>query len=192
MVKATKTLKKCLTSKDTACGFKQILEAAALQLLTSNFTNHTRWARHAGHCWKCKDKLINNILVWSPTQGHTSAGWPTKTYIYQFCADTKCHLENLLIGMVVKESRKSVLLTHFDDVDNSIKVDKLLQFNVAPITNYVVHSISFQTFFVQAFKIIVDSWKFTMLLLYISWDDWPIFWFQVQMNSYSSNWNTPY
>ena len=36
-------------------------------------------------------------------------------------------------------------------------------------------SISFQTFFVQAFKIVVDSWKFTMLLLYILWDDWPIF-----------------
>ena len=30
-----------------------------------------------------------------------------------------------------------------------------------------MHSISFQTFFVQAFKIVVDSWKFNMLLLYI-------------------------
>ena len=39
----------------------------------------------------------------------------------------------------------------------------------------VVHSISFQTFFVQAFKIVVDSWQFNMLLLYILWDDWPIF-----------------
>ena len=32
-----------------------------------------------------------------------------------------------------------------------------------------------QDFFVQAFKIVVDSWKFTMLLLYILWADWPIF-----------------
>ena len=40
---------------------------------------------------------------------------------------------------------------------------------------YVVPLISFQTFFVQAFKIVIDSWKFTMLLLYILWDDWPIF-----------------
>ena len=40
---------------------------------------------------------------------------------------------------------------------------------------YEVPSISFQTFFVQAFKIVVDSWKFTMLLLYFLWDDWPIF-----------------
>ena len=34
---------------------------------------------------------------------------------------------------------------------------------------------SIPDFFVQAFKIVVDSWKFTMLLLYILWDDWPIF-----------------
>ena len=33
----------------------------------------------------------------------------------------------------------------------------------------------FPDFFVQAYKIIVDSWKFTRLLLYILWDDWPIF-----------------
>ena len=43
---------------------------------------------------------------------------------------------------------------------------------------YMVHSISFQTFFykhLKLFKIGVDSWKFSMLLLYILWDDWPIF-----------------
>ena len=39
---------------------------------------------------------------------------------------------------------------------------------------YEVHMISFQTFFVQAFKIVIDSWKFSMLLQYILWDDWPI------------------
>ena len=33
----------------------------------------------------------------------------------------------------------------------------------------------FPDFFVQASKIVVDTWKFTMLLLFILWDDWPIF-----------------
>ena len=33
----------------------------------------------------------------------------------------------------------------------------------------------FPDFFVQAFKFVVVSWKFSMLLLYILWDDWPIF-----------------
>ena len=41
--------------------------------------------------------------------------------------------------------------------------------------SYEVPSISFQTFFVQTFKIVVDSWKFSMLLLYLLWDDRPIF-----------------
>ena len=40
---------------------------------------------------------------------------------------------------------------------------------------YVVYSICFQAFFVQTFKIVVDSWKFSMLFLYILWDEWLIF-----------------
>ena len=40
---------------------------------------------------------------------------------------------------------------------------------------YVVPSMSIQTFFVQAFKIIIDSWTFSIFLLYILWDDWQIF-----------------
>ena len=40
--------------------------------------------------------------------------------------------------------------------------------------SYEVHTISFQTFFVWAFRIIIDTWKFSLLLLYILWDDWPI------------------
>ena len=32
-------------------------------------------------------------------------------------------------------------------------------------------------FLVKAFKIVVDSWKFSMLLLYILWDDGSIFMF---------------
>ena len=40
---------------------------------------------------------------------------------------------------------------------------------------YEVHTISFQTFFfVWAFNIVIDSWKFSMLLLYILWEDWLI------------------
>ena len=39
----------------------------------------------------------------------------------------------------------------------------------------VVPSISFHTFFVRTFKIVVDSWKFSMLLLYILSEDRLIF-----------------
>ena len=33
----------------------------------------------------------------------------------------------------------------------------------------------FPDFLVQVFKIVIDSWTFSMLLLYILWDDYPIF-----------------
>ena len=48
-------------------------------------------------------------------------------------------------------------------------------------TNYIYIHIyvgafnKFPDFFVQAFINAVDSWKVTMLLIYILWDDWPIF-----------------
>ena len=39
------------------------------------------------------------------------------------------------------------------------------------VSLYVLHSISFQTFF----RIVVHSWKFSMFFLYRLWDDWQIF-----------------
>ena len=33
----------------------------------------------------------------------------------------------------------------------------------------------FPDFFLQTFTVVVDSWKFSMLLIYLLWDDWPIF-----------------
>ena len=38
-----------------------------------------------------------------------------------------------------------------------------------------MHSTWLPDFFVQAFKIVIDSWKLSIWLLYILWDDWPIF-----------------
>ena len=40
---------------------------------------------------------------------------------------------------------------------------------------YEVHTLSFLTFFLWVFKIVIDPWNFSMLLLYILWYDWPIF-----------------
>ena len=36
-------------------------------------------------------------------------------------------------------------------------------------SRYEGHTIGFQTYFVWAFKIVADSWKFSMLLLYMRW-----------------------
>ena len=44
------------------------------------------------------------------------------------------------------------------------------------ILKYIVRGAvnKFPNIFVQAFKIVVDFWTFSMLLPYILWDDWPI------------------
>ena len=45
-----------------------------------------RWTRHAGHCWRSKDKLLSDGFLGTPTHGHTSVNWPARTYLHQLCA----------------------------------------------------------------------------------------------------------
>ena len=92
-------------ANDVMCCFEQILEAApyktaAVQLLISYLANHP-W--NAEYCCRSKDKLISNILLWTPTYGHTSINWPAKTYIHRFCVDTGYHLENLPKAMANRD-----------------------------------------------------------------------------------------
>ena len=54
-----------------------------------------RWTRHTGHCWKSRDSLISDILLWTTSHGRAKEGRPAKTYIQQLCADTGCNSENL-------------------------------------------------------------------------------------------------
>ena len=58
-----------------------------------------RRTRHAGHCWRSKGELISDILRWTPLHGRTKAGWPTRNYQQQLCADTGYTLEDLLGAM---------------------------------------------------------------------------------------------
>ena len=52
-----------------------------------------RRTRHAGHCRRCRDELISDILLCTPSHGRAKAGRPTRMYIQQLCADTGCSLE---------------------------------------------------------------------------------------------------
>ena len=58
-------------------------------------TIQVRWTRHVGHCWRSKDKLISNILLWTPSHERAKARRPTRTYIQQLCANTGYSLEDL-------------------------------------------------------------------------------------------------
>ena len=75
-------------------------------------TIQVRGARHTGHYWRSKAKLINNILPWTTTHGHTSVGRPAKSYIHQLFADTACHPEDLPRMMALIAAEKSLYTYH--------------------------------------------------------------------------------
>ena len=44
-------------------------------------TIQVRRTRHAGYCWRSRDELISDVLLWTPTYGRAKAGRPPRTYI---------------------------------------------------------------------------------------------------------------
>ena len=66
-------------------------------------TIQVRQTRHAGHCWRSRDKLISDVLLWTPSHGRTKAGQPAQTYIHQLCEDTGCNPGDLLEAMNDRE-----------------------------------------------------------------------------------------
>ena len=51
--------------------------------------------RHAGHCWRSRDELISDVLLWTPTYGRAKARRPARTYIQQLCEDPGCSPQDL-------------------------------------------------------------------------------------------------
>ena len=62
-----------------------------------------RRTRHAGHCWRSKNELISDVLLWTPEYGQAKAGRPARTYIQQLCEDTGCSPEDLPEAMNDRE-----------------------------------------------------------------------------------------
>ena len=66
-------------------------------------TIQVRRTRHAGHCWRSRDELISDVLLWTPTYGRAKAGRPARTYILQLCEDAGCSPEHLPEAMKDRE-----------------------------------------------------------------------------------------
>ena len=54
-----------------------------------------RRRRYMGHCWRSRDKLISNVLFWTPSLGQAKAGRTAQIYIQQLCVDTGCCPEDM-------------------------------------------------------------------------------------------------
>ena len=66
-------------------------------------TIQARRTRHAGHCWRSRDELISDVLLWTPTYGRAKAGRLAQTYTQELCEDTGCIPEDLPEAMNDRE-----------------------------------------------------------------------------------------
>ena len=95
--------------KNVESSIKQVLattphETPTIRTLAphhKNYTSSTNQTR--GHCWRSKDELISDVLLWTPTHGCASVGRPARTYIQQLCEDTGCNPEDLPEAMSDRE-----------------------------------------------------------------------------------------
>ena len=58
-------------------------------------TIRIRQTRHAGHCWRSRDELISDVLLWTPSHDRAKAGRPARTYIQQLYKNTGYSPEDL-------------------------------------------------------------------------------------------------
>ena len=66
-------------------------------------TIRARRTRYAGHCWRSKEQLISDVLLWTPAYGRAKAGRPTRTHLQHLCVDTGCSPEDLPEAMSDRE-----------------------------------------------------------------------------------------
>ena len=85
-------------------------------------TIQVRRTRHAGHCWRSRDELRSDELLWIPTYGRANAGWPTRTYSsYVRIRDEAlktCRRQWTIGRSGERESGISVLAAWHDDDDD--------------------------------------------------------------------------
>ena len=106
-------------------------------------TIQVRRTRHAGHCWRSRDELIRDVLLWIPTHCRAKAGRPARTYIQQLCEDTGCCPEDLPRAMNDREEwrervRDIVLPARYDDDDESIYI-YIYIYNLANFIYIYIH-----------------------------------------------------
>ena len=84
--------------KNVASNIEQVLSATPHKAPTirprPSITKTIQVSR-AGHCWRSRDELISDVLLWTPTYGGAKAGRPAQKYIQQLCDDSVCSPEDL-------------------------------------------------------------------------------------------------
>ena len=82
-------------------------------------TIQVRRARHAWHCWRSKDELVSDVLLWTPIYGQAKARRPARTYSSyvrtQDVTQKTCWRRWMIGRSGERWSRISVLAARHDD-----------------------------------------------------------------------------
>ena len=89
-------------------------------------TIQARRTRHAGHCWRSKDKIVSDVLLWTPAYGQSKAGRPAQhsysSYVMIWDVTPKTCRRQWMIGRCGERgSGISMLAAHDDHDDNNIQ-----------------------------------------------------------------------
>ena len=92
-------------------------------------TIQARRTRHAGHCWRSKDKIVSDVLLWTPAYGQSKAGRHSRTYSsYVRIRDVTlktCRRRWMIGRRGERGSEISVLAARHDDNDKSLQRFKI-------------------------------------------------------------------
>ena len=102
-------------------------------------TIQVRRTRHAGHCWRSRDELIRDALLWTPTHGRAKAGRPARTYIQQLCEDTGCCPEDLPRAVNDREEWRE----RVRDIRCYQRDMLMMMINLSSLLNQTVHNYLF-------------------------------------------------
>ena len=59
-------------------------------------------------CWRSKDELVSNVLLWTPTHKRAGVGQLARSYLQQLCTDARCRLEDLPEAMNHKDEWREI------------------------------------------------------------------------------------
>ena len=81
----------------------RVLSMGQIELTLSLCYVESLEIKHVGHCWRSRDELISDVLLWTPWHVRAKAGRPARPCIQQLCEDTGCSPEDLAEAMSRRE-----------------------------------------------------------------------------------------